>query len=140
MFRDVSEELHVRTPGRPTSYYFEGPPPTSKHLLLVGASTDARRRPTTSTDAQRCSARLQLPANFFKGAGCFFRLCRRNCFAKFYSNLSICISEWTTVKQTLTDTSSMLKGTIVQVHFPLFMEIFARNISTLNGILSKLLS
>ena len=73
-----------------TSGLPDGPPPTTlkAHLLLVGASTDARRHPTTSTDAQRCSARLQLPANFFKGAGCFFRLCRRNLFAKFYSNMS----------------------------------------------------
>ena len=80
-----------------TSGLPDGPPPTTltAHLLLAttsyyfGASTDARRRPTTSTDAQRCSARLQLPANFFKGAGCFFMLCRRNLFAKFHSNLSI---------------------------------------------------
>ena len=35
-----------------TSGLPDGPPPTSNHLLLLGASTDARRsRPTTSTDA-----------------------------------------------------------------------------------------
>ena len=62
-----------------TSGLPDGPPPTTltAHLLLASTSIlllGATSRPTTSTDAQRCSARLQLPANFFKGrvaSSCF---------------------------------------------------------------------